>query len=345
MKPRGRWGAKGAGELCGMLRGIALGGFVTLGTLTATAPAEAQQPGSVPRIGTLGANPSPAIAHLWEAFRQGLRERGYVEGQNILIEHRSAEGKWERLPELAAELVRLRVSVIVAGGTPTIHAARKATQTIPIVFPVTGDPVDQGFVSTLARPGGNITGLASIAPELIGKQLQLLKEVVPKVSRVALLWNPATSSGPPQFREAEVAARALGVRLQSLTVRGPDEFEGAFLAMARERAGALLVTVDPMFLSRRTRLADLASKSRLPTVYGLREHVEAGGLMSYAANLADLFRRAAYFVDRILKGAKPADLPVEQPTKFELVINLKTAKALRLTIPPSVLIRTDHVIE
>ena len=192
---------------------------LSLGLLAAPLPADAQQPGGVPRIGYLTANPSPTNAHLWEAFRQGLRERGYVEGQNILIEYRSAEGKSERLPELAAELVRLRVAVLVAAATPSIHAARKATQTIPIVFPVAGDPVDQGFVSTLARPGGNITGLANIAPDLVGKQLQLLNEVVPKVSRVALLWNPATSVGPPQFREAEVAARALGVRLQ--LVEGP----------------------------------------------------------------------------------------------------------------------------
>ncbi len=315
------------------------------GFLAAPFAAHAQRPVEVHRIGTLGSNPSLAAAHLWEAFRQGLRERGYVEGQNILIEHRSAEGKWERLPELAAELVRLRVSVIVAGGTPATHAARKATQTIPIVFPVAGDPVDQGFVSTLARPGGNITGLANIAPDLVGKQLQLLKEIVPKVSRVALLWNPATSIGPPQFREAEVAARALGVRLQSLTVRGPDELEGAFLAMTRERAGALLVTADPIFFSHRTRLADLASKSRLPAMYGLREHVDAGGLMSYAANLADMFRRAAYYVDRILKGAKPADLPVEQPTRFELVINMKSAKTLGIKFPQSILIRADQVIQ
>jgi putative ABC transport system substrate-binding protein len=253
---------------------------LAFGLLAAPFAAYAQRPVETHRIGTLGSNPSPAAAPLWEDFRQGLRECGYVEGQNILIEPRSAEGKYERLPELAAELVRLRVSVIVAGGTPATHAARRATQTIPIVCPIAGDPVDQGFVSTLARPGGNITGLANMAPDLVGKQLQLLKEVVPKVSRVALLWNPATSIGPFQFREAEVAARALGVRLQSVTVRGPDELAGAFSAMARERAGALLVTTDPLLLSHRTRLADLASKNRLPAMYGLTEHVEAEGLMS-----------------------------------------------------------------
>ncbi len=328
-----------------MLWGIALGGFVALGTLTAMAPAEAQQPGSVPRIGTLAASPTAANAHLWEAFRQGLRERGYVEGQNILIEHRSAEGKWERLPELAAELVRLRVAAIVAAPTPAIHAARQATQTIPVVMVAVGDPVGQGFVASLARPGGNITGLSNIAPDLVGKHLQLLKELVPKVSRVALLWNPDTSVGAPQVREAMVAARALGGQLQTLPVLGPDDFGGAFMAMARERAGALLVTADSMLFSNRTRLADLANRSRLPAVYAFREHGEAGGLMSYGTSLPDLFRRAATYVDKILKGAKPADLPVEQPTRFELVVNLKTAKVLGLTIPQSVLIRTDHVIE
>ena len=280
-----------------------------------------------------------------KAFRQGLRDLGYVEGQNIAIEYRWAEGRFERLPDLAAELVRLKVDVIVSVVTQASLAAKNATRTIPIVMVAAGDPLGSGLVASLARPGGNVTGPSSMLAELAGKELELLKETVPNVSRVAVLWNPANAVWQAQMlRATEVAARALGLQLQLLEARGPDELEGAFAAMTRERASALLVQVDVIFALHARRIADLAAKRRLPAMYGSREHVEAGGLISYAPNVPDVFRRAATYVDKILKGAKPADLPVEQPTKFELVINLKTAKALGLTIPQAVLIRADEVI-
>jgi len=281
-----------------------------------------------------------------DAFRQGLRELGWVEGQNLVIDYRSAEGKLDRLPDLAAELVRLKVDIIVAVPTPAAAAAKNAIETIPIVMIGVGDPVGTGLIASLARPGGNATGLSfSVGLEIAGKLLELLKETVPKVRRVAILSNPANPVQPLLIREVNVAARSLGVQLQHLEARGPNEFDGAFAAMAKERVGALLIVADGMLIFHRTRLADLAARSRLPAAYGWREHVEAGGLMSYGPSLRDLFRRAATYVDKILKGAKPADLPVEQPTKFELVINLKTAKALGLTIPQSVLGRADQVIE
>jgi len=319
---------------------------LALGLLAAPPAAHAQQPVRVPRVGYLSPNsPSdPARQRRLEAFRQGLRELGYVEGQNIAVEPRWAEEKYDRLPALAADLVHLKVDVIVAVGVPATRAAQQATRTIPIVMAMVIDPVATGLVATLARPGGNVTGQSLVAPELVGKQLELLKEVVPKVSRVGLLWNPANPGSAPQLREAEVAARALGVRLQPLEARGPQEIDSAFAAMTRERAGALVVLVDAIFTSQRTQIAELAAKRRLPAVYGLREHAEAGGLMVYSANPLDLERRAATYVDKILKGRKPADLPVEQPTRFELVINLKTAKALGLTFPPSVLVRAEEVI-
>ncbi|HEV2055927.1 MAG TPA: ABC transporter substrate-binding protein [Methylomirabilota bacterium] len=318
-----------------------------LGFLAAPLAAEAQQPAKISRIGFLSpSSPSdPPMQHSLEVFRHGLGELGYVEGQNIAIESRWAEGKYDRLPGLAAELVRLKVDVIVTAAVPAIRAAKEATSTIPIVMAVVVDPVATGLVASLARPGGNITGLSNMAPELVGKQLQMLKEVVPKASRVAVLWNPANPGNAPQLREAEAAARTLGVRLQPVEARDPNDFDGAFAAMIRQQAGALIVLLDVMFTDHRTRIADLAAKSRLPAVYGLSEHAEAGGLMAYSASRAALFRRAATYVDKILKGAKPADLPVERPTKFELVINLKTAKALGLTIPPSLLVRADRVIE
>jgi putative ABC transport system substrate-binding protein len=279
------------------------------------------------------------------AFREGLRELGYVEGQNIVIESRWAEGNYDRLPGLAAELVSLKVDVIVTYAPPAIQAAKQATGAIPIVMAVVIEPVATGFVASLARPGGNITGLSLMAPELVGKQLEILKEVVPKVSRVALLGNPANAGTAPQVRHAQDAAQAFGVRLQTLEVRGPSEIDSAFGAMTRERAGAVIVLVDAMLVDHRTQIADLATKRRLPAVYGITDHAEAGGLMAYGANVNDRFRRAAYYVDRILKGAKPADLPVEQPTKFELIINLKAAKQIGLTIPPNVLARADRVIK
>jgi putative ABC transport system substrate-binding protein len=315
--------------------------------LAAPLAAEAQQVGKVPRIGFLSpSSPTDSRApHRFGALQQGLRELGYVEGQNISIESRWAEGKYDRLPDLAAELVRLKVDVIVTYAPPAIQAAKQATGTIPIVMGGVIDPVATGFVASLARPGGNITGLSLMAPELVGKQLEILKEMVPKVSRVAVLGNPANAGTAPQLRHAQDAARALKLQLQLLEARGPDEIDSAFAVMIKEGAGAVVVLVDSMLVDQRTRIADLAARRRLPSVYGLIDFVEAGGLMFYGANDADRFRRAAYLVDRILKGAKPADLPVEQPTKFELVINLKTAKALGLTIPQSLLLRANEVIQ
>ncbi len=280
-----------------------------------------------------------------DAFLQGLRELGYVEGHTIAIEFRGAEGKEERLPDLAAELVRLKVHVIIAAGILATQAAKQTSQTIPIVMGGVNDPVASGLVTSLAWPGGNITGLSLLAPELIGKQLQLLRELVPKVSRVAILWNSTNPGNAPQLREAEVAARALGVRLQPMEAHSPSEIDRAFAAMTKERAGAVLVLADTMFNIERKRIADLAAKSHLPTVAMFGMHAEAGALMAYGTNVFHPFRRAATYVDKILKGANPAEMPIEQPTKFELVINLKTAKALGLTIPQSVLGRADEVIE
>ena len=315
--------------------------------LAAPLAVDAQQAGKVPRVGVLfaGSRSDPAFQRAVDAFQQGLVELGYVEGQSIAIEYREAQGKYERLPDLAAELVRLKVDVIVGATVPTIQAARQATKTIPIVMTLIADPVATGLVANVARPAGNITGLSTMAPDLMGKQLELLREVLPKASRVAVLWNPANPSNALQLREAQDAARALGVRLQPLEVRDPTEFEKAFAAMTRERAGALLVLSDSTLLTQRERIADLAAKSRLPAVSGMRAHAEAGGLIAYGANIFDIWRRAATYVDKILKGAKPGDLPVEQPTKFELVINLKTAKALGLTIPQALLIRADEIIQ
>ena len=318
---------------------------LALGLLAAPAAADAQA-GKVYRIGWVGGASAPAAVRLVEAFRQGLRELGYVEGKDIVIEARWAEGRFERFPDLAADLVRLKVDVIVAASPPAAPAAKEATKTIPIVTTAAIDPVESGLVASLARPGGNITGLTFTAgPEIVGKQLELLKEAVPKVSRVAVLWNPNNRAAGPYLREVEVAARSLRLQLQILETRGPDEFESAFSAMTRGRAGALLVLTDPMFFRHRTRLADFATKRRLPAMLGYREYVEAGGLMGYGVNFLDLFRRAATYVDKILKGAKPADLPMQQPTRFELVINMKTAKALGIAMPRSVLIRADEVIE
>jgi putative ABC transport system substrate-binding protein len=308
---------------------------------------EGQQKTKISRIGFLspGSPPDSRMQHVLEAFRRGMGELGYVEGQNITIESRWAEGKYDRLPGLAAELVLLKVDVIVASAVPAIRAAKEATSTIPIVMAIVVDPVVTGLVASFARPGGNITGLSNMAPELVGKQLEMLKEVVPTASRVAVLWNPANPGNVPQMRAAEVAARTMGVRLQPVEVRNPGELDSAFAAMTKQRAGALIVLADSMFSEHRTRIADLAAKSRLASVYGLPEFAEAGGLMAYSANRSDLFRRAAIYVDKILRGAKPADLPVERPNKFEMVINLKTAKALGVKIPQSLLIRADEVIE
>ncbi len=308
--------------------------------------AEAQQAKKVPRIGFLSAPASSTISARIEAFRQGLRELGYVEGQNIVIEYRYAEGKFERLPDLAAELVRLKVDVIVAaGGIQAIRAAKNATNTTPIVMTAAIDPVGDALIASLARPGGNITGLSLGGPELYGKRLELLKETVPKVSRVAFLWYRSSPAEPLWLKEMHASAHALGLQIQSLEVRSPGDFEGLFQAAANGGAHALTVSTHPVFIANRKRILDFAAKSRLAAIYYATEFVENGGLMSYAPHFADLYRRAAVFVDKILKGTKPADLPVEQPMKFEFVINLKTAKQIGLTIPQSVLYRADRVIK
>jgi putative ABC transport system substrate-binding protein len=279
-----------------------------------------------------------------EAFRRGLRELGYAEGKNIAIEYRAAEGKLDRLPALAAELVGHKIDVIVVGGDSAIRAARQATYTIPIVMANAGDPVTDGFVASLAQPGGNITGLSRMGPELSGKRLELLKEAIPKASRVAVLWDPNDPGSLAQFRETEAATRALRVQLQSLEVRGPDDFENAFRAAGKGGTEALIIVSGGLFNTHRARMVNLEVKTRLPVMHTDPRWVSAGGLMSYSANVLELFRGAATYVDKILKGAKPADLPVEQPTKFEFIINLKTAKQIGLTIPPNVLARADKVI-
>ncbi len=322
-------------------------GNLAVGILGVPRGAFAQGVHKAHRIGILGTYPpsTPEYAHLWTAFMQGLQELGHIEGQNIAVERRFMEGKAERLPELAAELVRLNVSVIVAGGQPPPVAAKRATATIPIVMTNFSDPVGLGLVRSLSRPGGNVTGLSLLTVELVGKQLQLLKEAVPKASRVAFLTNPGNPGARLQRRGAETAARSLGLQLQVLEARRPDELAGAFAAMTRERAEAVLLPGDSLFYYYRMQIVDLATKSRLPSLFPPEEFAEAGGFMAYGANIADLYRRAATYVDRILKGANPADLPVEQPVKYNLVINLKTAKALGLTVPPSVVARAERVIE
>jgi putative ABC transport system substrate-binding protein len=306
---------------------------------------EAQQPTKVPRIGYLGAASRTTSPARIEAFRQGLHELGYVEGKNIVIDYRWTEGKLDRLPALASELVRLKVEVIVTSGPAATRAAKEATSTIPIVMAQDNDPVGNGFVASLARPGGNITGLATLAPEIGGKRLELLKEIVPKLSRVAVLGTSTQPGSAQQLKEVERAAGALGVKLQYLDVLDPKDVEIAFREAAKGRAGAVLTLTSSILLSQRAQLAELAVKNRLPAIYAQSEFVQDGGLMTYGVNLNDLFRRAATYVDKILKGAKPADLPVEQPTKFEFIINLKTAKQIALTIPQSVLYRADKVIK
>jgi putative ABC transport system substrate-binding protein len=319
--------------------------MLTLPLLVAPLAAEAQ-PVGVPRIGYLLPVPSSATTHLQEAFRHGLHELGYAEGQNIVIEFRHADGRLERLPELAAELVRLNVDVIVAAPDVSIQAAKEATRTIPIVMAVSlDDPVERGCVASLARPGGNITGLSSLRQALLGKRLEILKEVVPKLSRVAVLWTADSPSQAAQVRTLEVAAGALGVELQFLSLCGPNpDFESAFRAATRDGASALITVSGPASFGHRARIVDLAAKSHLPGLYEAREFVEAGGLVAYGASFPDMHRRAALYVHKILKGAKPGDIPVEQPMKFELVINLKTAEAMGLTIPPTLLFQAHEVI-
>jgi putative tryptophan/tyrosine transport system substrate-binding protein len=315
------------------------------GAVAAPLGAGAQQ-GTVPRVGWLSLLSGTDAQGSVDIFRQTLRDLGHVEGQSVAMEYRWAGGNTERLFDLATELVRLKVAVIVAqGGVPAAQAAQRATKTIPIVFTGPADPVAAGLVASLARPGGNITGPTLSSEQLMGKGLELLREVVPNVTRVAVLWNPTNPGNTPQLREAEAAAAASGVRLLPVEARAPAEIDRVFVAMARERAGALLVLMDVMFYDRRKQITALAAKNRLPAVYPYSVFADAGGLMSYAASRSDMYRQIAVYVAKILKGAKPADLPVEQPTKFELVINLKTAKALGLTIPPSLLARADQVIE
>ncbi len=316
---------------------------VALGLLSAQL-AEAQQPAKLARIGVLTLSTASSTPNA-EAFRQGLREHGYVEGQNIAFEYRYAAGRADRLPALAGELVRLKVDVIVTQSNVAALAAKHATQTIPIVMAIAGDPVKAGVVGSLARPGGNVTGLTLMQTELSAKRLQLLKEAAPNIALVAVIWNPIDPPAADFLRETEAAARSLGLKLHAIEARAPAELDAAFKAVADARPSAFFTLPGGMFQDNLRRIIDFAVKRRLPGVFPNREFAEAGGLLSYAPSLAANWRRAAVFVDKILKGAKPAELPIEQPTKLELVINLKTAKALRLTIPESVLIRADHVIQ
>jgi putative ABC transport system substrate-binding protein len=306
--------------------------------------AEAQQPTKVFRIGFLNAGSLASSAARQAAFRQGLRELDYVEGKSIVIDHRYAEGKFDRLPALAAELVRLKVDVIVTGGGISTRSAKDATVTIPIVMTQDIDPVGNGFIASLARPGGNITGLSTLAPEVSGKQMELLKEIVPKLTRVAVLGTTTNPGTAQALRDTELAAGALGVTLQYLDVLGPKDIETGFQTASKAHADAVLILISSVLNTHRASVVNLAVKSRLPAIYPFPEFVEAGGLISYAVSFTDLYRRAATYVDKILKGAKPADLPVEQPTKFEFVINLKATKQIGLTIPPNVLARADRVI-
>lgn len=323
----------------------AIGSIITLcfSLLAIPLAVMAQPPDKVYRIGFLSTNPPPA--RMWEALLDGLREHGYREGQNLVFERRFSEGQAERFPEFAAELVRLRVDLIFVMTTPAALAAKHATQTIPIVMPTMIDPVGAGLVASLARPGGTITGLSILAPELSGKRLELLKEVVPGLSRVAVLWNAANPANAVVWHETQAAAHTLGLRLHSQAVQGPQDLEGAFTRTAQERPEALLVLGDSLINMHEQHIAAFAAQHHLPSMFGRRESVMAGGLMCYSPSVPERFRRAASYVDRILKGAKPADLPVEQPMKFDLVINLKTAQALGITVPPSLLLLADEVLQ
>ncbi len=325
-------------RMLGLIAAIALGPF-------GLSVSSGAQPPKIPRVGYVFGSTSTEGRPFFEAARLGLRELGYVEGQTIALEVRWAEGRYERLPELVGEMVRLKVDVMVVATTPGALAAKNATQTIPVVMVAVGDPVGSGLVASLARPGGNLTGVSLMNPEISGKRLQLLKEVLPKVSRVAVLTNPGNPIHAVFWQETQEAAGKLRMQLQALEVRGPEDFEGAFRAATRARAGGLLAFDDSLTFGYRSQIVALAARSRLPAMYGFREFPDVGGLVAYGASNPGMYRRAATYVDRILKGAKPADLPVEQLTRFELVINMKTAKALGLTIPQSVLIRADHVIQ
>jgi len=326
------------------MRRIGLAVVLAISVL-ATVSVQAQESIPGPRVAFLGAESASTNKHFLDAFRQGLRDQGYVDGQNIILEARWAEGRSERFPELIGELIRLKPRVILTVSLPAARAAKSATTTVPIVF-IGGDPVGSGLIPSLARPGGNLTGLSiSLGEEFSGKWLELLKEAVPTISRVAVLWNPGNPANLAYFTVLRGAAQKLAVKLQSMEIRDPGGFENAFASMNAERAQAVVVVVDPLTVTYRWRITELAAKNRLPSMYGFREFADAGGLMTYGANLPDLCRRAATYVDKILKGAKPGDLPVEQPTKFEFVINAKTARTLGLTIPQSVLVRADEIIQ
>jgi len=313
--------------------------------LCAPAVARAQPGGKVYRVGVLALGSLTARPQQWEALRQGMRDHGYVPGQNVVLEFRSADGKVDRLPGLLAEMIQANMDVIVVSGTEAVLAAQKATKTVPIVMANVGDPVGAGVVASLAHPGGNITGMSLLATELSGKRLELLKEIVPGLARVGVLWNPNNASVALKFKETSAAARVLGLHLQSLEARQASDLDGQFQAAARAHTDALVTADDQFLSSQRTAIAELAVRHRLPLMSEFREFAEAGGLCSYGPSLIDLARRTATYVDRILKGARPGDLPVEQPTKFELLVNLRTARALGLSIPPSVLLRADQVID
>jgi len=308
-------------------------------------PGWAQQPGKIPRIGLISGLSRSSSQFQVEGFRQGLRDRGYVEDKNIVIDYRYGEGREDLLRDLAGDLVRLKVDIIVTGSTVAALAAKQLSSTMPIVLAGTGDPIATGLVASLARPGGNVTGLSAISPELSTKQLELAREIIPKVARVAVLFDPRNPVNIPALKEIEHAALAFRIEVLLLEVRGPEDYETAFTAAARGRAHVLVVRREPLNQTYQTRIVSLAGRSKLPTIYPLRQYVEIGGLMSYGVDSPDLNRRAATYVDKILKGAKPADLPVEQPTKFEFIINLKTAKQIGLTVPPAVLARADKVIK
>jgi putative tryptophan/tyrosine transport system substrate-binding protein len=314
-------------------------------TLASVHPAQAQQPKKVPRIGFLGAASASALTGQLDAFRQGLRELGYVEGKNIVVEYRYADGKVDRVPELAADLVRLKVDVIVSYQTPSVLALKKASATIPIVFAMLSFPIENGIVATFARPGGNATGLTVLSEELNGKRLELLKEAAPKVTRIGVLSNLANPTQPLEWKEIQAAAQGLGLKLQSLGVRSANDFDSVFKAALEERTQALINLPEGLLVEQLDRIVEFAARNKLPAMYSSPEFVQAGGLMSYSPIITDLWRRAAVFVDKILKGTKPADIPVEQPTKFEFIINLRTAKQIGLTIPPNVLARADRVIK
>ena len=322
--------------------------FITLlGGAAATWPlaARAQQPAKIPRIGFLGNSTATMEANLIGPLRDGLRELGYEEGRNVIIEFRWADGKYDQFPALVAELLAAKVDVIITAGTPATLAIKKATSMVPLVFIAVGDPVGTGVVPNLGRPGGNITGLSSIAPDLEGKRLELLREVVPKLSHVAFFLNPANAFHTASMRQARVAAQSLGIKLQPMEVNKSEQLDGAFASIVKEKPDALLILADRIFLHNRKRMMEFAIQQRLPSVNAYRELVEAGGLISYGPSYEDMHRRAAVYVDKILKGTKPADLPIEQPTKFTLLINLKTAKTLGLTVPPTLVARADELIE